>query len=171
MTEQDEHFMRQALCLARAARAAGEVPVGALVVIDGTVAGQAHNASIADTDPTAHAEIVAIRNAATGIGNYRLVGSAVYCTVEPCLMCLGAMMHARVRRLVFGAREARIGATGKLDALRDLGADFNHRIETLGGVLADQASELLLGFFREKRAERLTRPLDAVASGEVPKWS
>ena len=171
MTEHDEHFMRQALGLARMARTAGEVPVGAVVVVAGAVAGQGHNASIADTDPTAHAEIVAIRNAATRLGNYRLVGSTVYCTVEPCLMCLGAMMHARVGRLVFGAREGRIGATAKLDALRGLGADFNHRFETLGGVLADGASELLLGFFREKRAERPTRFLKAVTSGEVPKWS
>ena len=171
MTEHDERFMRQALELAHNARAAGEVPVGALVVLDGAVAGSGHNASIADTDPTAHAEIVAIRDAAQQIGNYRLVGSTVYCTVEPCLMCLGAMMHARVGRLVFGAPEGRIGATGKLEALRGLGADFNHRIETLGGVLADEASELILDFFREKRAQRPGGPWKSETCGEVPKWS
>ncbi len=190
--------MRLALDLARTARGEGEVPVGAVVVVDGAIAGRGHNASMAHTDPTAHAEILAIRDAATRLGNYRLVGSTVYCSVEPCLMCLGAMMHARVSRLVFGAAEARVGATAKLETLRGLGADFNHRFETVGGVLAREASELLLDFFRERRAEPVkpvglaagtqsgspaeaTKPACVVdrerstrtisTSGEVPKWS
>jgi tRNA(adenine34) deaminase len=168
--EHDEHFMRQALDLARTARDSGEVPVGALVVQDGRIVGSGHNRSIADIDPTGHAEIVALRDASQQAKNYRLVGSTIYCTVEPCLMCLGAMMHARVARLVFGAAESRIGATDKLESMRSLGADFNHRVEIEGGILAGEASELILKFFREKRAEakpgkKLTR------SGEVPKWS
>ena len=162
--------MRIALDLALEARRAGEVPVGAIVVVDGRVAGRGHNASIARTDPTAHAEIVAIRDAAAWIGNYRLVGATLYCSVEPCLMCLGAMLHARIGRLVFGAAEARVGATGKLEQLRELGADLNHRIETVGGVLAGEAQELLLDFFRERRAEAQARSA-RTASGEVPKWS
>ncbi len=172
LADRDRNYMRLALDLARAARAAGEVPVGAVVVVDGAIAGSGHNASVARTDPTAHAEIVAIRDAAARQGNYRLVGSTIYCTVEPCLMCLGAMLHARVGRLVFGAEEGRVGATSKLQYLRGQGADFNHHIETVGGVLAAEASDLLLGFFREKRALAHSRPSPVVvASGEVPKWS
>ena len=171
MTGHDERFMRLALDLARTARLAGEVPVGAVVVVQGAVAGRGHNASMATTDPTAHAEIVAIRDAALGLGNYRLVDSTVYCTVEPCLMCLGAMMHARVGRIVFGATESRIGATSKMETLRGLGADFNHRFETVGGLMAGEASELLLDFFKEKRAERPSKPTRELSSGEVPKWS
>ncbi len=165
--------MRLALDLARAARLAGEVPVGSIVVLDGTIVGRGHNASVAHIDPTAHAEILAVRDAATRVGSYRLVGATLYCSVEPCLMCLGAMHHARVRRLVFGAHEARIGATARLEALRRAGADFNHRIETVGGVLASEASELLLDFFREKRAERQSRESRSrpCTNGEVPKWS
>ena len=153
MNELDQRFMRLALDLARTARLAGEVPVGAVVVVDGEPVGQGHNGSIARTDPTAHAEILAIRDAAARIGNYRLVGAALYCTVEPCLMCLGAALHARVGRLVFGAAETRVGATTRLDTLRGLGAHINHRFETVGGVLAPEASELLRDFFRERRAE------------------
>ena len=165
MSDHEQHFMRQALELARKARVAGEVPVGALLIIEDEVVASGHNESVARTAPTAHAEIVVIRDAAARRGNYRLVGSTLYCTVEPCLMCLGAMLHARVGRLVFGAAESRVGATTKLETLREQGADLNHRFETMGGVLADEASELLLDFFREKRAEA------ANARGEVPKWS
>ena len=144
--------MRVALEQARAARAAGEVPVGAAVVLDGELIGVGHNASIARTDPTAHAEIVALRDAASRIGNYRLVGATAYCSVEPCLMCLGAMLHSRVGRLVFGAPESRVGATGRLQSLWDAGNGVNHRFEIKGGVLAEEASRLLLGFFQEQRA-------------------
>ncbi len=172
-TDTDQRFMRFALDLARAARLACEVPVGSIVVLHGTVIGRGQNASVAHTDPTAHAEILAMRGAAARLGNYRLVGATLYCTVEPCLMCLGAMQHARVRRLVFGAKEGRIGATARLEDLREAGADFNHHIETVGGVLASEASELLLDFFREKRAETRSRESNSLSftSGEVPKWS
>ncbi len=172
-TDTDQRFMRLALDLARTARLAGEVPVGSIVVLHGTVIGQGHNASVAQIDPTAHAEVLAMRDAAARLGNYRLVGATLYCTVEPCLMCLGAMQQARIRRLVFGANEGRIGATARLEALRKAGADFNHRIETVGGVLAPEASELLLDFFREKRAEPRSREPSSgsFTRGEVPKWS
>lgn len=176
-TDQDRRRMHRALELARDARRDGEVPVGCLVILDGEVVGSGHNASIALTDPTAHAEIVAMRDAAKRVGNYRLVGATVYCTVEPCLMCLGAMMQARIGRLVFGAAEGRVGATSRLEKLRGLGADFNHRFETEGGLLADEASELLLDFFRERRAERVEprardyEKTETTTIGEVPKWS
>ena len=159
--------MRHALELARKARRQGEVPVGSLILLDEEMVGEGHNASIARTDPTAHAEVVALRNAAQHVGNYRLVGATLYCTVEPCLMCLGAMMHARIGRLVFGATEGRVGATSRLEKLRGLGADFNHRFQTEGGLLADEAAELLLDFFREQRRQ----PRQTTANGEVPKWS
>ncbi len=170
MGEHDEHFMRLALDLARTAREAGEVPVGALVLMDGKIVGRGHNRSIADIDPTGHAEIVALRDASQHAKNYRLVGSTMFCTVEPCLMCLGAMMHARVARLVFGATESRIGATDKLESMRSLGADFNHRVDVEGGILAGEASQLILEFFKEKRAE--AKPgRKMTGNGEVPKWS
>ena len=159
--------MRHALELARKARRQGEVPVGSLILLDEEMVGEGHNASIARTDPTAHAEVVALRNAAQHVGNYRLVGATLYCTVEPCLMCLGAMMHARIGRLVFGATEGRVGATSRLEKLRGLGADFNHRFQTEGGLLADEASELLLDFFREQRRQAR----ETTSTGEVPKWS
>jgi tRNA(adenine34) deaminase len=166
-SEQDQRWMRHALELAHSARRQGEVPVGSLVVLNEELVGKGHNASIARTDPTAHAEVVALRDAAQHVGNYRLVGATVYCTVEPCLMCLGAMMHARIGRLVFGATEGRVGATSRLEKLRGLGADFNHRFQTEGGLLADEASELLLDFFREQRRQ----PRETTTIGEVPKWS
>ncbi len=153
LPDMDQRFMRLALDLARTARGAGEVPVGAIVVLDGAVVGGAHNGSIARTDPTAHAEILVIRDAALRGGNYRLMGSTVYSTVEPCLMCLGAMLHARIDRLVFGAKEGRVGATARLELLRESGAEINHRFEIRGGVEASEASELLLDFFRERRLE------------------
>ena len=171
LAKNDEELMGMALDLARDARDAGEVPVGALVVVAGEIAGSGHNASVARTDPTAHAEIVAIRNAAAKIGNYRLVGATLYCTIEPCLMCVGALLHARIGRLVFGATEDRVSATTRLQELRDLGASINHRFETVGGILAAEASELLLEFFRERRADRDRPPSTSTLQGEVPKWS
>ena len=157
-----ERFMRLALEQATAARRAGEVPVGAVVVLDGEVVGEAHNASLALSDPTAHAEILALRRAGARLGNYRLVGGTLYSTVEPCLMCLGAAIHARVRRLVYGAPDPKAGAIARVEAMRSDGAEFNHRVESVGGVLADDAALLLLDFFRERRG---------VADGEVPKRS
>ena len=144
--------MRLALELAEDARKAGEVPVGAIVTVGERIVGRGHNGSVTRVDPTAHAEVIALRDAAASIGNYRLEGATLYCTVEPCLMCLGAAMQARVERVVFGAPDLKVGATARLDSLREHGASFNHRIETTGGVLAERAAELLLEFFREKRS-------------------
>ena len=148
---EEDRFMQEALQEARIARAAGEVPVGAIVVLDGRIVGRGHNASLAHHDPSAHAEVLAMRDAASHLRNYRLVGATLYCTVEPCLMCLGTAIHARVSRLVFGASDFKVGAVGRLEALRALGAEFNHRVVAQGGVLAEDASELLLDFFRERR--------------------
>ncbi len=147
-----ERFMKAALDLAVRARAMGEVPVGAVVVLEGRVIGSGHNASMARSDPTAHAEVLAIREASASLGNYRLIGATLYCSVEPCLMCLGAALHARIARVVYGAPDLKVGAIGRLESLRALGADFNHRVETLGGIGAEAAAELLLDFFRERRA-------------------
>jgi tRNA(adenine34) deaminase len=149
--DQDEQFMRAALELAGQARRAGEVPVGAVVVVDGKVVGRGQNAPISGSDPTAHAEIVALRQAAVDVGNYRLAGATLYCTVEPCLMCLGAALHARIDRIVFGAADSKVGGTEMIEMLRRHGAEFNHRFETRGGVLAEEATGLLVGFFRERR--------------------
>ena len=149
--EEHERFMRVALEEALLARKAGEVPVGAVLVVGDEIIGRGHNASLALHDPSAHAEVLAMRDAATRLGNYRLVGTTLYCTVEPCLMCLGTAIHARVTRLVFGATDYKVGAVGRLETLRALGAEFNHRVEATGGVLAEEASALLLEFFRERR--------------------
>jgi tRNA(adenine34) deaminase len=148
----DERFMEIALEEALRARLGGEVPVGAVVVLGDTIVGRSHNAVLALTDPSAHAEVLAIRAAAAHVGNHRLVGASLYCTVEPCLMCLGTAMHAMVSRVVYGAPDLKVGAVGRLAALRAAGADFNHRFEVVGGVLAERAAELLLDFFRERRA-------------------
>jgi tRNA(adenine34) deaminase len=149
--EEHEPFMQLALEQAGLARAAGEVPVGAVVVLDGEVVGRGHNASVLRTDPTAHAEVVALRDAAVRVGNYRLVGATLYCTVEPCLMCFGAAMLARVSEVVYGAADPKVGAASQLESLWDEGAGFNHRIRTRGGVLAEPAATLLRDFFRERR--------------------
>ena len=144
--------MRMALDLAAQARDAGEVPVGAVVVVEGEPAGRGKNSPVTLSDPTAHAEILALREAAARTGNYRLTGAVLYSTVEPCLMCLGAMLHARVGRLVFAAADPKVGATAQLTRLEQWGADFNHGLEVEGGVLADEASALLREFFHGRRA-------------------
>ena len=136
--DRDEEFMRLALGLARRSAQADEIPVGAVVVVDDNVVGQAHNASIARLDPSAHAEILALRQAAAALNNHRLAGATLYCTIEPCLMCLGAALHARIDRLVFGAADAKVGGTEMIELLRKHGADFNHRFDCRGGVLADE---------------------------------
>ena len=169
MTEDDRRFMQVALEQASRAQAAGEVPVGAVVVRDGLVIGRGHNAPIRRRDPSAHAEVLALRRAARAARNYRLAGAVLYCTVEPCLMCLGAMLHARVARVVYGADDPKIGATGLLATLERTGAGLNHRIEVRGGVLASEARALLLDFFRERRSEPAEAPVPGC--GEVPKWS
>jgi tRNA(adenine34) deaminase len=148
----DHHtFMGLALTEALAASAAGEVPVGA-VLIDarGEILGQAHNAPISSCDPTAHAEILALRRAAKTLQNYRLPGTIFYVTLEPCSMCLGAMLQARVQTLVYGAADGKAGAAGSVVDLTGVGR-FNHRLEVIGGVRADECAQLLKMFFKERR--------------------
>lgn len=143
-----EEFMREALRLAR--ESVGEVPVGAVVVIGGEIAGRGANSPIAGNDPTAHAEILAIREAAARIGNYRLTGATLYCTLEPCAMCAGALVAARVERLVFGARDLRFGAVRTKFRLADSDL-LNHSVEVVEGVLAVECVELLREFFEHRR--------------------
>ena len=146
----DESWMTEALSLAREAGATGEVPVGAIVVLDGQIVGRGFNQPIGRTDPTAHAEIMALRNAATQVGNYRLPGATLYVTLEPCLMCAGAMMHARIARVVFGARDPKTGVAGSvLDLFAE--ARLNHHAEIAGGVCAEECGQLLSSFFAARR--------------------
>ncbi len=149
----DERWMREALAEARLARERGEVPVGAVVVLDGAVVGRGSNQPIRAVDPTAHAEIAALRAAARTVGNYRLTGATLYVTVEPCLMCAGALVHARIGRLVFGAAEPKAGAVCSMMRALDHPA-LNHRVEVAGGVLESECTELIQAFFAERRAER-----------------
>jgi tRNA(adenine34) deaminase len=150
--QNDNAFMRQALDLAKQAAEIEEVPVGAVVVADGQVIGRGFNCPISTNDPTAHAEIVAIRDAAKTTGNYRLSGCDLYVTIEPCTMCLGAMLHARIKRVIFGALEPRAGAFASNPILMD--ADhFNHSIEWGGGVLEQECSELIKDFFKGRRSK------------------
>jgi tRNA(adenine34) deaminase len=151
MTDQDEQHMRTALEEARRAFAEGEVPVGAVVVYDGREAGRGRNAKEESGDPTAHAEVEALRRAAKNLGRWRLTGCTVYVTLEPCPMCIGAMLSARITRLVFGCADPKAGAAVSLYRLAN-DARFNHRIEVTGGVMADEASGLLRQFFRHRRA-------------------
>jgi tRNA(adenine34) deaminase len=146
----DEVFMRQALDLAREAAAADEVPVGAVVVVDGEVVGRGFNQPISRRDPTAHAEIVALRDASQRIGNYRLPGSTLYVTLEPCVMCSGAVMHARVARVVYGASDPKTGAAGSVVDLYGE-ARLNHHALIEGGILADESAALLSAFFAARR--------------------
>jgi tRNA(adenine34) deaminase len=146
----DEHYMRLALAQAAEGQAAGEVPVGAVVVLDDQVAGAGFNHPITCHDPTAHAEIVALRAAARRLGNYRLTGAAVYVTVEPCLMCVGAMVHARVGRVVFGAPEPKAGALVSMTRAHEL-PGLNHRLDVLGGVLEAECRDVMQSFFRSRR--------------------
>lgn len=147
---EDDAFMELALQQARAAASHGEVPVGAVVVKDGLVIGVGRNSPIADHDPTAHAEIVALRAAAKALGNYRLEGCELFVTLEPCAMCAGAMLHARLKRVIFGASDAKTGAAGSATNLFK-NVLLNHQTEVEGGVLADEASVMLQGFFQDKR--------------------
>lgn len=143
-------FMEEALAEARRAEAAGEVPIGAVLVLDGVVLARGFNQPIGAGDPTAHAEIVAIREAARRLGNYRLTGSTLYVTIEPCLMCVGALVHARVGTLVFGAPEPRTGAVVSTVRGGEL-PGHNHRFEVVGGVLEDRCRTLMQEFFRRRR--------------------
>ena len=143
--------MDLALIEARKAAAAGEVPVGAVVVTDGRVVGAGFNQPISAHDPTAHAEVVAMREAAQAMGNYRLTGATLYVTVEPCMMCVGAMVHARIARLVYGTREPKAGAIESAMRAHEHPA-LNHRMEATGGVLEDECRAMIQGFFEERRA-------------------
>jgi len=146
----DAVFMAEALRLARAGAEAGEVPVGAVVVVNEKIIGAAHNAPIGRVDPTAHAEVLALRAAAQALGNYRLSGATLYVTIEPCAMCVGAAIQARVERVVFGCREPKAGALGSVfDLIGD--GRLNHRFTVTEGVLANEASRLLQQFFRLRR--------------------
>jgi tRNA(adenine34) deaminase len=151
MTMSDEDFMREALSLAAQAAQAGEVPVGAVVVKDGQIVGRGSNAPISRHDPTAHAEIAALRDAAQRLGNYRLVGCELYVTLEPCTMCVGAMFHARIARVVYGATDPKTGAAG---SVLDLFAEtrINHHASIQGGVLAEECGKALSEFFAARRA-------------------
>ncbi len=151
----DAAYMREALVLARQAWAEGEVPVGAVVVKDGEIIGRGFNRPISGHDPSAHAEIQALRAAAQHVGNYRLPGCALYVTIEPCTMCAGAIIHARIARVVYGARDAKTGAHG---SVVDLFAEpkLNFHAQVLGGVLAEECGKMLSDFFAERRAQDRT---------------
>jgi tRNA(adenine34) deaminase len=146
----DADFMREALTLAQQAETLGEVPVGAVVVKDGTIIGRGYNQPVSTHDPTAHAEVVAMRNAAARIGNYRLVGCELYVTLEPCVMCAGAIMHARLGRVVYGAADPKTGACG---SVVDLFAEtkLNHHAILVPSVLADECGAKLSAFFSQRR--------------------
>jgi tRNA(adenine34) deaminase len=150
MPAMDERFMRIALELASQARQRGEVPVGAVVVLDGAVIGEGFNQPISSKDPTAHAEIVAMRQAAARLENYRLTGAELYVTIEPCQMCVGAMVHARIGRVVYGAPEPRAGAIESAMRAHEH-PSLNHRMEALGGVLEAESRALMQEFFRDRR--------------------
>ena len=145
-----QHFMRLALEQGAMAAERGEVPVGAVVVHEGRVIGDGFNQPIATHDPTAHAEVVALRAAARTVGNYRLTDATLYVTVEPCLMCVGAIIHARIGLVVFGATEPKAGALQSMTTAHEL-PGLNHRLTTLGGVLADESRSLLQQFFKGRR--------------------
>lgn len=151
-TDPAERWMAEAIALARAAQMRGEVPVGAIVVSEGAIIGRGGNAPIASNDPTAHAEITALREAARALGDYRLPGCELYVTIEPCAMCAGAIMHARIRRLVFGAHDRKTGACG---SVVDLFAErrLNHHTLVTGGVAAEACAALLSDFFAARRQD------------------
>jgi tRNA(adenine34) deaminase len=146
----DENGMRAALAEAQAAAESGEVPVGAIVVVDGEIVAAAHNRTIADRDPSGHAEVLALRAAAQQIDNHRLANATLYVTLEPCVMCVGALAQARVARVVFGAYDKKAGALGSVEDLSDSRA-LNHRFEVNGGLLADECAALLQAFFSSRR--------------------
>lgn len=144
-------FMRRALEQARLAAAAGEVPIGAVIVVEGGVTAEGFNQPIRSVDPTAHAEIVALRQAAAAARNYRLPGATLYVTLEPCLMCVGAMVNARIATVVYGASEPKWGALGSILDARQL--RLNHRLEVVGGVLEAEGRQLVVDFFKFRRTE------------------
>jgi tRNA(adenine34) deaminase len=152
MHDSDDRFMREALAEAQAAADAGEVPIGAVTVLKGEIVGRGQNRVLRNLDPTAHAEIVAMREAARTLGNYRLVDCELFVTLEPCAMCAGAIIHARLQRLVYGARDPKAGAAGSvLEVLNH--PRLNHQMEVAEGVLGEECGEMLREFFRQRRAE------------------
>lgn len=150
MQQEDEFWMRRALALARQAAENGEVPVGAVVVVEGRAVGEAYNQPITQQDPSAHAEILALRQAANVVRNYRLPGATLYVTIEPCTMCFGALMHARIGRLVYGAQEPRAGVCESQLQLPEQ-RFYNHRLEVQGGVLAAECAAQMQSFFARRR--------------------
>ncbi|MGP4123788.1 MAG: tRNA adenosine(34) deaminase TadA [Sodalis sp. (in: enterobacteria)] len=169
MNEQcnDEFWMRHALMLASRAEAAGEVAIGAVLVLHDDIIGEGWNHSIGHHDPTAHAEIIALRHGGRRIGNYRLLNTAMYVTLEPCVMCAGAMIHARIGRLVFGACDKKTGAGGSsLDVLGHPG--MNHRVMLTGRILAEDCSAQLSAFFRHRRAQHKAHKLEASTATVSP---
>jgi len=151
-TVSDEFWMEEALRAARRALEAGDVPVGAVVVCGDEIIGRGWNRNLADTDPTAHAEIVALRQASANLGNHRLGDCSLFATIEPCAMCAGALVHARLRRLVYGADDPKAGAIHSVMEVLNQ-PQLNHRMEVRGGVLAGRCAEVLQTFFRNRRAE------------------
>jgi tRNA(adenine34) deaminase len=149
MRPDHEPFMRLALAQAALGRAADEVPVGAVVVLDDVVVGRGYNHPIGASDPTAHAEVLALRDGARTIGNYRLTGATLYVTVEPCLMCVGAIVHARIASVVYGVADPKGGAVRSL--LDPNALPLNHRFEAVEGILADECRQVLQEFFRDRR--------------------
>lgn len=149
----DEYFMRAAMTLARLAEHSGEVPVGAIVVKEGEIIGRGSNAPISRHDPSAHAELLALRDAAQHLGNYRLVDCELYVTLEPCLMCVGAMFHARIARVIYGASDAKTGVAGSVLNLFDA-QQLNHHATVKGGVLAEECGQMLSQFFAVRRAQQ-----------------
>lgn len=149
----DAMFMRQAMLLADKAQAIGEVPVGAVVVMGGMVIGQGYNQSIITNDPCAHAEMFAIKEAATNLQNYRMMEATLYATLEPCPMCAGALVHARINRLVFGAYDQKTGATGSVMNLVQHEA-LNHKMDVTGGCLQDECSSQISAFFKQRRLQK-----------------
>ncbi|MGI9104063.1 MAG: tRNA adenosine(34) deaminase TadA [Terriglobales bacterium] len=146
----DELFMEEALREARRAEVAGEVPVGAVIICDGQIVGRGHNLNLTGADPTAHAEILALRAAGAAVGNHRLIDCEMFVTVEPCAMCAGALVHARLKRLTYGADDAKAGAVRSVMAVLN-DPHLNHRMEVTSGVLAARCQEILQSFFRSRR--------------------
>lgn len=149
----DEFYMREAISLARSAECLGEVPVGAVIVREGIIIGRGFNSPIGESDPTAHAEIAALRDAARTLSNYRLPGCELFTTLEPCAMCAGAILHARLARVVYGARDLKTGVHGSVIDLFAV-ERLNHHTEVVGGVLAEECRQLLSSFFFERRAKK-----------------
>ena len=149
----DEFFMREAMSLARSAECLGEVPVGAVVVRDGEIVGRGFNSPIGESDPTAHAEIAALRDAARNLANYRLPGCELFVTLEPCAMCAGAILQSRIARVVYGARDLKTGVHGSVVDLFAI-ERLNHHTEVVGGLLAEECGQLLSNFFAERRAKQ-----------------